>query len=74
MNASKEEAGDALEHLEFVRKKTDRLCEPNQGLNAADWKQLQVCLAALGEFLVAAERKLPSEDAYQRDRERRVKT
>ena len=67
MNASKENARKARENLEECAEKMDLLVPGDE-----DRLELKRYLIRVHNFLEAAERKLPSEATFTRDRKRKV--
>jgi hypothetical protein len=68
MNASKEEARKANESLETAAMHLDKCMPESQRWNKDFIKQ---CLLRVQNFIEAAERKLPTEAAYSREKSRK---
>ena len=70
MNASKEEARKAAIRLDEAAYMLDRLLGPAM----KDGNPIKQILVVIQAFIEAAERKLPTEAAYAKDRKRRKQT
>ncbi len=76
MRASKEMAEKARQDLAFVSEQCEKLSmdygkQGGSRVNASDNRKLSAALESIGEFLNVAQRKLPTEAAFDRDAVRR---
>ena len=71
MRASKENVEKAIQAFHRISDRTDRLWDDPARLNSRQAKKLNADLGFLFDVLKAAQRKLPTEAAFDRDRDRK---